>query len=36
MDAIHERSVVPHLGWQRPEKMADALLVLHVHVEIAD
>jgi hypothetical protein len=35
MDAVHESRVVPHFGRQRAEKVADALLVLHVHVEIA-
>src|ERR1700730_967480 len=36
MDPVHERGVVAHLGRQRPEQMADALLVLHVDLEISD
>src|SRR5580704_373746 len=36
MDAVHECGVVSHLRWQWTEKMADTLLVLHVHFEIAD
>jgi hypothetical protein len=36
MDAVHEGRVVPHLGRQRAEEVADALLVLHVDVEVAD
>jgi hypothetical protein len=36
VDAIHERGVVAHLRRERPQQVADALLVLHVHVEVAD
>ena len=36
VDAVHERGVVAHLGRQRAEQVADPLLVLHVHVEVAD
>ena len=36
MDAVHEGRVVPHLGRHRAEQVADPLLVLHVHVEVAD
>ena len=36
VDAVHERRVVAHLRRQRAEQMADPLLLLHVHVEVAD
>ena len=35
VDAVHEGGVVAHLGRQRTEQMADALLVLHIDLEIA-
>jgi hypothetical protein len=35
VDAVHESGVVAHLGRQRAKQMADALLVLHVHLEVA-
>ena len=31
-----KRRVVPHLRRHRAEQVADPLLVLHVHVEVAD
>jgi hypothetical protein len=36
MDAVHERGVVPHLRRKRTEQVADPLLVLDVHIEVAD
>jgi hypothetical protein len=36
VDAVHERRVVAHLGRQRREQVADALLVGDVDVEVAD
>src|SRR5882762_10047770 len=36
MDAVHKRGVVAHFRRQRPEQMTDALLVLHIDIEIAD
>jgi hypothetical protein len=36
VDAVHEGGVVAHLRRQRPEQVPNALLVLHVHVEVAD
>ena len=36
MDAVHEGRVVAHFRRQRAEQVVDALLVLHVHIEIAN
>jgi hypothetical protein len=36
VDAAHQRRVVAHLRRQRIEQMTHALLVLHVHVKIAE
>ena len=36
VDAVHERGVVAHLRRQRAEQVPDPLLVLDVHVEVAD
>ena len=36
MNAIHERRVVPHLRRQRAQQMSDPLLLLDIHIEIAD
>ena len=36
MDAVHESGVLSHLGRQWAEKMPNPLLVLHVHVEVAN
>lgn len=36
VDAVHEGRVVPHLGRHRSEQVPHSLLVLHVHIEIAD
>lgn len=36
MEAIHEGRVVAHLWWQRSEQVSNALLLLHVDVEIAN
>ena len=36
MNPIHERRVVAHLRRHRAEQMPDPLLVLNVHLEIAD
>jgi hypothetical protein len=35
VDSIHEGGVVAHLLGQRAEQVADTLLVLDVHVEVA-
>jgi len=34
VDAVHERGVVAHFGRHRAKQVADALLVLDVHVEV--
>ena len=36
MDAVHQRRVIPHFRRHRAEQVANPLLVLHVHVEVAD
>ena len=36
VDAVHESSVITHLGRQRAEEMTDPLLVLHIHFEVAN
>src|SRR5262245_43859308 len=36
MQPIHESCVVAHFRWQGAEKVCDALLLLHVNVEVAD
>ena len=36
VDAVHEGGVVAHLCGNGPQKMPDALLVLHIDIEIAD
>src|SRR6185295_4830108 len=36
VDAVHEGGVIPHLDRQRSEEVTDALLVLHVHIEVTD
>ncbi len=36
VDAVHQRRVIAHLGRHGTEQVADPLLVLHIHVEVAD
>ena len=36
MKPVHERRVVPHLRRQWAQKMRDALLLLDIHIEVAD
>src|SRR5262249_18943356 len=36
MDAVHESGIIAHLRWQRAEKMTNPLLVLHIHLEVAN
>ena len=36
MDSIHERRVIAHFGRHRAKQVADALLLLNIHVQVAD
>ena len=36
VNPVHEGGIVTHLGWQRAKQMADTLLMLDIHVEVAD
>src|SRR5437899_1370913 len=36
MEAVHEGGIVPHLRRKRTQQMSDPLLLLDIHIEIAD
>ncbi|WP_284396035.1 hypothetical protein [Pseudomonas putida] len=36
MDTVHPRRVITHFSGQRAKQMANALLVLHVYIEVTN